>query len=189
ILFATMRWCRSSGTAFPSQIEERLEQLSELAECVGRRARWKCLVGEDHCTHGGMYAAGWCHGSAGFVHLWTLAGAILGNSEYRVLAERAGLDVAESESPLGNLCCGLAGQAYALLNLYKHTLDQSWLRRAQNQAELAIRSMVGLRATRKDRQLALRNESLYKGELGVAVLASDLQNPEFAAMPFFESEC
>jgi hypothetical protein len=189
ILFATMRWCRSSGTAFPSQIEERLEQLSELAECVGRRARWKCLVGEDHCTNGGMYAAGWCHGSAGFVHLWTLAGAILGNSEYGVLAERAGLDVAESGSPLGNLCCGRAGQAYALLNLYKHTLDQSWLRRAQNQAEVAIRSMVELRATRKDRQLALRNESLYKGELGVAVLASDLQNPEFAAMPFFESEC
>jgi serine/threonine-protein kinase len=113
---------------------------------------------------------------------------MLGNSKHGVLAERAGFDVAESKNPLGNLCCGYAGQAYALVNLYKHTLDRSWLRRAQNQAQLAARSMVALAQAGTDRQLALRTESLYKGELGIAVLASDLQNPEFAAMPFFESE-
>jgi eukaryotic-like serine/threonine-protein kinase len=187
ILFATMRWCCSSGTALPDALQERLEQLSELAEYVGRRARWRCVVHEDHYKNGGMHAAGWCNGSAGFVHLWTLAHRMLGNSKHGVLAERAGFDVAESKGPLGNLCCGYAGQAYALVNLYKHTLERSWLRRAENQAQLAARSMVEFAAAGIDQELALRTESLYYGELGIAVLASDLQNPEFAAMPFFES--
>jgi serine/threonine protein kinase len=188
ILFATMRWCCSSGTALPGALEERLEQLSELAEYVERRARWRCVLREDHRKLGGMHAAGWCNGSAGFVHLWILAHRMLGNSKHGVLAERAGFDVAESKVPVGNLCCGYAGQAYALVNLYKQTLDRSWLTRAENHAQLAARSMVEFAAAGIDREVALRTESLYYGELGIAVLASDLQNPEFAAMPFFESE-
>jgi hypothetical protein len=34
--------------------------------------------------------------------------------------------------------------------------------------------------------LALRPDSLYKGELGVAVLAADLENPDGSALPAFE---
>jgi hypothetical protein len=34
----------------------------------------------------------------------------------------------------------------------------------------------------------LRADSLYKGEVGIALLAADLEQPEFAAMPFFASE-
>jgi len=37
-------------------------------------------------------------------------------------------------------------------------------------------------------ELAMRAESLYKGELGVAVLAAELEKPESAAMPLFERE-
>jgi serine/threonine-protein kinase len=188
ILFATMRWCCSAGTPLPNQFEERLEQLSELVEYVGRRARWRCVIRENHCGNSGMHAAGWCNGSAGFVHLWILAHRMLGNSKHGVLAERAGFDVAESKGPIGNLCCGYAGQAYALLSLYKHTLDRSWLTRAHHQAQLAAQAMVEFGAAGIDRELTLRTESLYYGELGIAVLASELQNPDFAAMPFFESE-
>ena len=71
--------------------------------------------------------SGWCNGSAGFVFLWTLAHKMLGKAEYGVLAEQAGLDAWESDGQIGNLCCGYGGQAYALLNLYKHTGDQRWL--------------------------------------------------------------
>jgi len=188
ILFATMRWCYSSGTPLPSEFPERLEQLSELAEYVGRRARWRCVIRENHCGNGGVHAVGWCNGSAGFVHLWILAHRMLGNSKHGVLADRAGFDVAESKGPIGNLCCGYAGQAYALLSLYKHTLDRSWLTRAQHQAQLAAQAMLDFAAAGIDPELTLRTESLYYGELGIATLASDLQNPEFAAMPFFESE-
>jgi hypothetical protein len=105
--------------------------------------------------------------------------------EYGTLAERAGFDAWESEGQIGNLCCGFAGQAYALLNLYKHTDDKAWLHRAQGQAQRAARSIL---ETPAGNELGLQPESLYKGELGVAVLAAELERPEFAAMPFFERE-
>jgi hypothetical protein len=37
-------------------------------------------------------------------------------------------------------------------------------------------------------RLGLSRESLYKGEVGIALLASDLSRPEAACMPFFERE-
>jgi serine/threonine-protein kinase len=129
---------------------------------------------------------GWCNGSAGFVFLWTLAHQMLGRTEYGALAAKAGFDVWESESQIGNLCCGFAGQAYALLNLYKHTGDKAWLHRAQAQAEQAARSILDMPQGGTYQELATRAESLYKGELGVAVLAAELERPELAAMPFFE---
>jgi hypothetical protein len=37
-----------------------------------------------------------------------------------------------------------------------------------------------------DEQLALRPESLYKGELGILLLATELEHPQEARMPMFE---
>jgi hypothetical protein len=93
---------------------------------------------------GETYLPGWCNGSAGFVHLWTLAHQMLGKAAHGTLAEKAGFDAWESEGKIGNLCCGFAGQAYALLNLYKHTGDKEWLHRAQAQAQRAARSIMEL---------------------------------------------
>jgi hypothetical protein len=42
-------------------------------------------------------------------------------------------------------------------------------------------------AVRPKNQLPF-GESLYKGDLGIAVLISELRHPEFASMPFFELE-
>ena len=131
--------------------------------------------------------AGWCNGSAGFVHLWTAAHRMLRVEEYGVLAERAGLDAWESEDAIGSLCCGFAGQAYALLSLYKHTDDKTWLHRAQAQAQKAARSFLERSPGGEGNEPGGQAESLYKGKLGVAVLAAELERPEFAAMPFFES--
>jgi serine/threonine-protein kinase len=188
ILYATMSWCRSSGTALPPGLEERLDQLAQLADHSGRRARWKWSIRGHRIQHGGAYMTGWCNGSAGFVHLWTLAHQMLATEEYGKLAEKAGFDAWECEGQIGNLCCGFAGQAYALLNLYKHTGEKAWLHCAQAQAQRAARSILEMPAAGDFRELALRAESLYKGELGVAVLAAELDVPEFAGMPFFEGE-
>jgi eukaryotic-like serine/threonine-protein kinase len=185
MLYATMSWCRSSGTALPAGIEERLDQLARLADHSGRRARWKWNISGRYPRQDGLYMPGWCNGSAGFVHIWTLAHRMLRIEEYGTLAERAGFGAWESEGQIGNLCCGFAGQAYALLNLYKHTDDKAWLHRAQGQAQQAARSIL---ETPAGNELGLQPESLYKGELGVAVLAAELERPEFAAMPFFERE-
>ena len=131
---------------------------------------------------------GWCNGSAGFVFLWTLAHKALGRAEYGALAEQAGFDAWEAESQIGNLCCGFAGQAYALLNLYKHTGDKGWLHGAQTQAQQAALMIADMPRNEAFQELAIRAESLYKGEMGVAVLAAELERPETAAMPLFERE-
>jgi len=188
MLYATMSWCRSSGTALPAGVNERLDQLARLADHSGRRARWKWRIRGNHLQQGGAYMPGWCNGSEGFVHLWTLAHQMLRMEECGTLAEKAGFDTWESEGHIGNVCCGFAGQAYALLNLYEHTGDKAWLHRAQAQAQRAARSILQMPAGGDANELALRAESLFKGELGVAVLAAELERPEFAAMPFFESE-
>jgi serine/threonine-protein kinase len=123
---------------------------------------------------------GWCHGSAGYVFLWTQAYERLKDEEFLLLAEQAAWNAwEEPKGNIPNLCCGLAGRAYSLLNLYKLTGQQDWLRRAKRLASAA---------TDLGKLPEYPAESLYKGDLGVALLMFDLERPETSAMPFFERE-
>jgi serine/threonine-protein kinase len=184
ILYATLRWSRSSGTPLPTGIGERLQQLAECAEHIGRGVRWKWGVGGHDREGRDNYMSGWCNGSAGFVHLWTLAHQTFADEGYLALAEKAAWHSWETRGSIGSLCCGLAGQAYGLLNLYRYTGEHAWLHRAK---ELANRAASAVRdpALRPDSRYV---ESLYKGELGVALLVAELSRPELACMPFFEGE-
>ena len=85
----------------------------------------------------------------------------------------------EAPDGIADLCCGLAGRAYAALAAYKVTGEDAWLARGR---DLAERAAVGVR------RYALRRDSLYKGEVGVAVLAADLERPLESSMPAFEAE-
>jgi len=188
ILFSTLNWCKVSGAPFPRLLEDRLDQLARMAEHLGRCTRWKWSIRPIGAAQGSPYMAGWCNGSAGFVFLWTLAHNMVGRPEYSRLAEGAAFDAWESESPLGNLCCGYGGQAYALLNMYKHSGDPAWLYRAQALAQHAARAILDMPRGETFQDLVLRADSLYKGELGIALLAEELNRPQYAAMPFFELE-
>jgi len=179
VLYATMRWCESSKRTLPGPFEERLEQLAECAEPMGRGVRWRVINQERDREHGGDYMTGWCHGSAGHVFLWTLAHRMLAEEAYLKLAEGAAWNAWELPTTLGSLCCGLAGQAYGLLNLYKHTGEGEWVFRA---LELANRAPFGLEGAH------FPADSLYKGKLGVGVLAAELSRPEVSCMPLFEEE-
>ncbi len=178
-LFATMQWCEASGTVVPSQLEERLQQLAELSQPVGRSLNWARKLGD--VGNNSMLAASWCNGAAGYVYLWTMASQLLGYDErYERLAHMAAWHAYQGSSDaVGNLCCGLAGRAYALLSLYKQTGELPWLERARI---LAIRA-----ASNPKIEHNLCN-SLYHGDIGIAMLALDLGSPNFSCMPFFESE-
>ncbi len=178
IVYATFIWCQVSKSALPDTVEERLDQLAGFAEHKGRGIRWP-LEGHRRIKRAGNYMSGWCHGSAGYIHLWTQAYQAFRDEKYLTLAEQSAWNTWEERGSIGSLCCGLAGQAYGLLNLYKLTGERSWLLRARQLADRAAVSSKGL---------DFPVNSLYKGEIGIAVLASDLSRPESSCMPFFEPE-
>jgi serine/threonine-protein kinase len=100
---------------------------------------------------------------------------------HRELAESSAWAAWDAPGGYPDLCCGLAGRAYALLALYRHTGDADWLRRAR---------LLGARA---GRALERAGEmpyplSLFKGAPGILLLLADLARPESACMPFFEAE-
>ena len=97
-----------------------------------------------------------------------------------MLAEKSAWNAWEGEDGPGSICCGDAGRAYAVLDFYRHSGDAIWIDRARR---LCVRAFQAAAVT----QPYLPN-SLYKGELGIAVLASDLERPERARQPFFALE-
>lgn len=178
VMYATMRWCQSTCKPIPNFIPVRLRELAELGEPAGRGLRWKSILSDQEIPYN--YMSGWCNGTAGMVHLWTLAHQMLKEKTYLDLAEKSAWNVWEEPAEIIGLCCGHAGQAYSLLNLYKHTGEEIWLQRAQ---ELMLK---GVHTATSDPQ-ELPN-SLFRGEIGLAVLIADLAKPESACMPLFEVE-
>jgi serine/threonine protein kinase len=177
-LFAILYWCEASDTAPPAEVRERLEELATMAQPFGRGVRWPRRAGES--VEDALLAASWCNGAAGYVHLWSLAHRYWDDGRYDQLAEQAAWTAYESaDDAPGGLCCGLAGRAYALLSRYKHTAEPRWLTRAR---------LLGERAANRNAVQAHRRNSLYHGEVGIALLAADLQAPATASMPLFEAE-
>lgn len=176
VLFALLRWrevFRRSGA--DALIEARLRELAAHGEAYGAGLRWRW----DARPAPNNFMSGWCNGSAGLVHLWTLAERSLGGHEYDELARRCGLYAFEAPADIGDLCCGSGGCAYAMLDLYRHTGDAVWLARARDLGERAA-TLIG--------RWALRADSLYKGSVGVALLIADLERPELSCMPLFDRE-
>lgn len=181
-LYATLRWCRSTGAAVPAVVGRRLTELARLGEPAGRGMQWPRIPGGSRPDPERSHVASWCGGTAGFVHLWTIAATSLDRDDFLDLAELSAWNVWEARRGAPGLCCGVAGRAYALINLYKHTGERSWLRRAQDLADRAALAADGPTADRG------RPWSLFRGRMGIAVLAADLDRPETASMPFFEEE-
>jgi serine/threonine-protein kinase len=180
LLYASLRWCESTGEPLPSEVPVRLDQLAECAEPSGRGLRWRWLDSAGEPAQGAAMP-GWCNGAAGFVHLWTAAHRLCGEERFLRLAELAAWEAWEHVSEVPSLCCGLAGRSYALLRLFRLTGEAVWLDRAWQLAERAARMTPrGVDAQFPD--------SLYKGEVGIALLAADLASPADGATPFFEPE-
>lgn len=171
--YAALRWCAASGDAIPARLVERLHEFTPLKTRKGRGVYWRRLF--ESSPYDAM--PGWCNGSAGQVFLWTLAHRLLGDAEWLELAELSAWHTWDEPRATADLCCGSAGRAYSLLNLYRHTGATEWLSRARQLANHAASTAAAT---------AQRPNSLWKGELGVAVLIAELASPENAAMPFFE---
>jgi len=208
-LYATLRWCQAAARPLPPGLAARLGELADSAESWGRGARWR-WHGQSPAEGHGLVAlaaprwmAGWCNGSAGIVHLWTLASrtptltsesppgtASRGRTtaspdRWLQLAHAAAWHAWEADDQVESLCCGLAGRAYALLDLHQAGAGADWLARARI---LADRAAAASSAATIDAPEVSQAHSLYRGQLGIAVLAADLERPEAAAMPLFGDE-
>ncbi|MGZ8437857.1 MAG: lanthionine synthetase LanC family protein, partial [Candidatus Limnocylindrales bacterium] len=133
-LYAQLRWAESSGAGPPS-VEARLDELERMALPLGRGRVWPREAGP---ADDGALAATWCNGAAGMIPLWTLAARMFGEDRYMALAEGAAWTAYEGHPAPGDLCCGLAGRAYGLLNLYRAGTEPIWLARARDLAEQAV---------------------------------------------------
>ena len=171
-LYATMRWCSASGDPLPARLIDRLHQLAALKTIDGRGAYWPSRVGAPSTN-----MPGWCSGSAGQLFTFLLAYRLLRDDRWLRLAECAAWHNWDQPRGATSLCCGTAGRAYALLALYRATGDRAWVSRARELANHAARAA---------QSTSQRENALWKGELGVAVLIADLESPENARMPFFE---
>jgi eukaryotic-like serine/threonine-protein kinase len=177
VLFAQLRWHEATGATPGPALRGRLAQLAGLGQPAGRGTHWPHSAGATAWAN--PIPAGWCNGAAGYVPLWTLAHCLTGDDVYAQLAQTAAWAAYEGPDGPGDLCCGLAGRAYAMLNVYRHGCGDAWLARARDLADRAAVSVC---------RAALRRDSLYKGEIGVALLAADLEDPSHSCMPLFEGE-
>jgi serine/threonine-protein kinase len=176
-LYALLRWTEARSVTPAPALRTRLDELAELGVPAGRGSRYPREAGLPSGEN--PLAASWCNGAAGHVHTWLAAERVLGDRRFAELAEASAWTAFDAPDAGGDLCCGAAGRAYALLAVHRRLDDRAWLDRARALAERAAR------AVRRD---ALRRDSLYKGEVGVAVLAAELDRPAWAALPLFERE-
>ncbi len=186
ILYATLCWSYATQASPPHGCGERLNQLATLARRSGRQAVWSCSPLHEQHDAPPAIVGGWCHGSAGQVHLWLAAHSAIKDDRFLALAEAAAWHAADAATGNGTLCCGYSGQAYALLAVYRRTGQRALLRLAQALAEKAAAFYRDMSSTPDLYNLAPHLKSLYKGELGVAVLAADLEDPHTSAQPAFE---
>ncbi len=181
LLYATLRWSRAARRELPAGVTRRLGELAACAEPVGRGIHWWPRQHPDASrVELGHEMVGWCVGPAGFIHLWTLAHERLRDPRYLRLAESSAWSAWEGRSGVPDLCCGLAGRAYGLLNLYRATGAPEWLERARILAGRAADRIASWKGAQ------VRPLSLYKGLGGVAVLLADLERPEASCLPLFE---
>jgi hypothetical protein len=179
VLFAALRWQQAVGAQLPG-LCERLRELADLAEWHRAAAAWPLRSPTRHedCRP----RTGWCHGGAGYVQLWALADHLFPGDGYARFALGAASHLWTASQTggeaNGSLCCGYAGQAYALLTLFRWNGDREWLVKAHAMLDRALARAAD----------AERRHSLYKGDAGIALLAAELTHPASSRMPLFEEE-
>jgi serine/threonine-protein kinase len=170
LLFALLRWNRATRRSAQPLLAAKLDALAELAIPYEGGVCWTVH------NNSSSVMPGWCNGMAGYSMLFALAHEVLRTPKYAELAERAAASAWNIEMSNGSLCCGNGGNGYAFLAAYRLTGARLWLDRAR----MAARRALG------DTSKLFFRDALYKGALGVALLASETHRPAMAAMPLFE---
>jgi serine/threonine-protein kinase len=170
VAHALLRWSQACSDSPPAEALDLLVRLNAHRRPSGR---WPIRAGSR------VVYRGWCHGSAGWAQLWTLAWQLTAEEWFLSLAEASAEDaVAAEDEDNASLCCGRAGQGFAALTLYRATGERRWLTAANRVAAEAVHALADDTAP---------DHRLFSGELGVALLVAELEDPDRAAMPVYEA--
>jgi hypothetical protein len=177
-LVGNLRVLLSGGSLLPADRRAEVEQravstLTRLAVVEDGLANWPTAAGGPLVATDRIRVQ-WCHGAAGVLtSLWDCAPDSDEWSEVLLAAGGLVWKAGPFRDQPG-LCHGTAGNAYALLALWRRTGEDQWLERAQALAAHAA-GQVEQRAT----ELGHGRHSLFTGDEGVAIcLASCLSGDE-----------
>jgi serine/threonine-protein kinase len=176
--YAALRWARLTREPVAGWAELALRELATENQAGSRHLIRPRPGGKAPATS--EPHPGWRDGSAGMVHLWTLAHEYYHHeARFLDLAINAARSAFESSDDEPSLCQGLTGRAYALLACYRCTGDSQWRARAEQLADRALRF-----ADPSSGDVL----SLHHGGIGVLLLRAELDHPVRARMPMFEDE-
>jgi eukaryotic-like serine/threonine-protein kinase len=158
---ALLRWSEAAGFELPPRFFRSLDKIARTPLSAYPAALQRT----------------WCNGSAGVALLMAAASRRTGRRAYLDQARAAVTHAVADERALADLCCGLAGRAYAALAL--DAIDRKsrgrWRRRAE---ELAAQAVT---------QFASRwPNGLLRGAPGLVCLALDLRRRGPARFPIVE---
>ena len=177
-LVGNLHVLRRGGSLLPvdqrDDVERRaVETLSRLAVVEDGRANWPPQA-EGPLTANERIRVQWCHGAAGVLTgMWDAAPDDEAWGELLLAAGRLVWEAGPIRAAAG-LCHGTAGNAYALLALWRRTGDEQWLERAR-----AFAQHAAAQADERAARLGHGRHSLFTGDEGVALcLASCLTGDE-----------
>ncbi len=174
-LFAILQWRWQTNQAAPPEVCELLDRLGRCGMPLGRGTAWPHVVPFARPEFHG----GWCNGAAGLVQVWLAAFRAMGDPRWLALAEQAAWSAWDAADGTWDLCCGRAGRSYAFLELANAGGDKRWRERAVSSTMRTITEM---------QQAPVPYVGLYRGAIGVVLLASDVVMAAPRSMPFFGSE-
>lgn len=161
-----------SETELNNFIKPTVDYLADLKYSSGN---YPSSMGNDDDKH-----VQWCHGSPGFVYLFSTAYKVYEDSKYLDLALQAG-EVVWKRGLLKkgySICHGVSGNAYCFLELFQLTKDMKHLYRAIKFTEWCVAY------TREHEEYSPdRPASLFEGVAGPMYLLMDIQDPENSKFP------
>jgi len=172
LLYATLLWCDLSSSTLPGKFMRRLEELHGNSIEQENIFRWPLRLGDKNSW------PGWCNGNAGYIFLWTLLYKHFKDEKYLQIAEKIAFRLTRgTKTDNSDLCCGMSGVVYAMINLYKTTNEKKYLEKAKEIKDTILKTWFSQ---------PLRNNSLYKGEPGIAAMVGEFREPSLMKMPLFE---
>ena len=173
VLYALMRWSEVVQELPGKLVKQYLQELANMSIPAKIGRRWPIMIDSPQNVID-RFSASWCKGSSGLAHLFGLAFDTYGDQDFLNIAVAAANHAFSMPSNGATLCCGDAGVAYAQLAMYRLTKVNTFLERARVLINRAGNNKLNL------------SSSLYKGSLGIHLLALELMSPQEARMPFFE---